>query len=185
MSNLYLVRHAHSTYTPDEKGRPLSQKGFNDAKSITNLFKNEEIDIVISSPYKRAAQTVEGIADYFNKEIEYVEDFKERILTTVPADDFNHAISKVWEDYNFHWEGGESNVIAQNRGVTAIFEIIERYPDKNIVIGTHGNIMALIMNYFDSKYDFSFWQSLDMPDTYKLSFEGKELINVEQLWKRG
>lgn len=125
-----------------------------------------------------------GIAEYFNKEIEHVEDFKERILTTVPAEDFNHAISKVWEDEHFHWEGGESNIIAQKRGVKATFGLIEKYPDQNIGIGTHGNIMALIMNYFDKKYDFTFWRNLDMPDTYKLAFEGKELIKVERLWKR-
>lgn len=66
----------------------------------------------------------------------------------------------------------------------ATFELLDRYPDQNIVIGTHGNIMALIMNYFDSKYDFTFWGNLDMPDTYKLTFEGKKLSMVERIWKR-
>lgn len=184
MTNLYFVRHAHSTYTPDEMERPLSEKGFNDAKSITSFFKNEKIDVVISSPYKRAVQTVEGIADYYSKEIEYVEGFKERVLATGPVDNFNHAITKVWEDENFHWEGGESNRIAQERGVKATLDVIEKYRDKNIVIGTHGNLMVLIMNYFDRKYDFSFWENLDMPDIYKLTFEGKELIRTERLWNR-
>jgi len=184
MTNLYFVRHAHSIYTPDEMERPLSEKGFNDAKRITDLFKNQNVDVVLSSPYKRAIQTVEGIADYFNKEIEYVEDFKERILTTGPAEDFNHAITKVWEDENFHWEGGETNRFAQDRGVKATLDVIEKYPNKNIVIGTHGNLMVLIMNYFDRKYDFTFWKSLDMPDVYKLTFEGNGLIKAERLWNR-
>jgi len=57
MTNLYLVRHAHSIYTPDERGRSLSKKGFLDANHITNLLENEDIHIAISSPYKRAFQT--------------------------------------------------------------------------------------------------------------------------------
>ena len=33
---------------------------------------------------------------------------------------------------------------------------IKKYEGKNIVIGTHGNIMVLLMNYFNWKYDLSF-----------------------------
>ncbi|RXJ04569.1 histidine phosphatase family protein [Anaerobacillus alkaliphilus] len=182
MTSLYFVRHAHSTYTPDELGRPLSEKGFADAKTVTELLMNEGIDAVVSSPYKRAVQTVEGIANYINKEIEIIEGFKERTLTTVPAEDFTLAITKVWEDYDFSWEGGESNHVAQKRGVASTYEILDQYRGRNVVIGTHGNIMVLIMNFFDKKYDFSFWKSLDMPDIYKLTFEGTELIGVTRVW---
>ncbi|WP_088103412.1 histidine phosphatase family protein [Halalkalibacter urbisdiaboli] len=184
MTILYFVRHAHSTYTPDELNRPLSERGFTDATNVTKLFKTEEIDIVVSSPYKRAVQTVEGIAEHIKIEVEIIDGFKERILTTVPAEDFTHAITKVWEDFNFSWEGGESNIVAQKRGVETTYNLLEKYKDKNVVIGTHGNIMVLIMNFFDKQYDFSFWQNLDMPDIYKLTFDDKVLRNVERLWER-
>ncbi|SEN01558.1 2,3-bisphosphoglycerate-dependent phosphoglycerate mutase [Mesobacillus persicus] len=184
MTKLYFVRHAHSTYTPDELNRPLSERGFSDATKVTNLLKPEGIDLVVSSPYKRAFQTVEGIAEYIHRKVEIIDDFKERTLTTVPAEDFTLAITKVWEDYHFSWEGGESNIVAQKRGVDATFDVLERFKDKNVVIGTHGNIMVLIMNFFNKQYDFTFWQNLDMPDIYKLTFEGKVLRNVERLWER-
>lgn len=184
LTNLYFVRHAHSIYTPDELNRPLSERGFFDVKIVTKLLQTEEIGIVVSSPFKRAVQTVEGIAEYINKEVEIIYGFKERTLTTVPADNFNLAITKVWEDYNFSWEGGESNIVAQKRGVENTLNILEKYKGENVVVGTHGNIMVLIMNYFDSQYDFSFWQNLDMPDIYKLIFHGKVLRNVEKVWER-
>ncbi|WP_216830601.1 histidine phosphatase family protein [Alkalihalobacterium elongatum] len=184
MTKLYFVRHAHSTYTPDELNRPLSERGSTDATKVTKLLKTEEIDIVVSSPYKRAVQTVEGIAEYINRKVEIIDNFKERTLTTVPAEDFTLAITKVWEDYNFSWEGGESNIVAQKRGIDTTYDVIERYKDKNVVIGTHGNIMVLIMNFFDKQYDFTFWQNLDMPDIFKLTFDGKVLRNVERLWEK-
>ncbi|KQB93786.1 phosphoglycerate mutase [Geobacillus thermodenitrificans] len=51
------------------------------------------------------------------------------------------------------------------------------------MIGTHGNIMVLIMNYFDKQYDFRFWQRLAMPDIYQLSFRSNELMAIERIWK--
>lgn len=182
-TNLYFVRHAHSKYTPDELGRPLSADGFNDAKIVTELLNREAIDYVYSSPYKRAIQTVEGVAKYIDKEIELVEDFKERILAGNPVEDFTAAIEKVWEDYDYSWKDGESNNVAQERGANATLQVLERNLGKNIVIGTHGNIMVLIMNYFDNKYGYDFWKDLEMPDIYKLSFNKMKLIDVQRIWK--
>lgn len=42
--------------------------------------------------------------------------------------------------------------------------------------------MVLIMNYFDQKYDFNFWNELAMPDIYKLTFEGESLVEVKRIW---
>ncbi|CAK8583731.1 histidine phosphatase family protein [Priestia aryabhattai] len=181
MTNLYLVRHAHSIYTPDEMGRPLSKKGFLDANYITNLLENEDIHIAISSPYKRAFQTIEGVSNHFNLEIQIEFELRERKLSSYPIDDFKTAITKVWEDPSFCLKGGESNRIAQQRGIACIFKILEKHKGKNIVIGTHGNIIVLIMNYFDARYDFDFWKNLQMPDIYKLSFEGNNLKAISRV----
>lgn len=76
LTNLYLVRHAHSTYTPEELKRPLSEKGLKDAYKVKELLREENIDHVISSPYLRAIQTVEGIALTLGREIQIVDEFK-------------------------------------------------------------------------------------------------------------
>lgn len=183
MTNLIFVRHAHSNYSQDELGRTLSEKGFIDARRVTEILTSYEIDKVISSPYKRAIQTVEGIAESFEKEIEIMEGFKERILSIEPVENFPLAISKVWEDDDFSWKGGESNKQAQKRGIEATIKILNEYKGKTVVVGTHGNIMTLIMNYFNKRYDFTFWKNLDMPDIYQLSFEEFELKKIKRLWK--
>ncbi|WP_421378438.1 histidine phosphatase family protein [Bacillus salacetis] len=182
-TNVYLVRHAHSFYTPDELERPLSEKGFADAKKIKGILAEEKIDLFISSPYRRAVQTIQGAADVFGKEILIADAFKERTLTAEPADDFDLAISKVWEDWFFSWEGGESNITAQERGIAGLLKVLEEYEGKNIVIGTHGNIMVLIMNYFDKTFDFAFWKQLEMPDIYKLTFEEGKFNGAARVYK--
>ncbi|RDW18219.1 histidine phosphatase family protein [Oceanobacillus arenosus] len=183
-TNLYLVRHAHSAYTPDELGRPLSAQGFIDAKRISKVLENEKIDVVNSSQYKRAVQTVEGISQVIGKKIIIENGFKERKLAENPVDDFDSAILKVWQNPSFSWKGGESNIDAQKRGVSAIFKLLDKYAEKNIAVGTHGNTIVLIMNCFDEKYDFHFWKNLDMPDIYKLTFDKKVLQTVTRVWDR-
>ncbi|PBB05575.1 histidine phosphatase family protein [Salimicrobium humidisoli] len=182
LTNLYFVRHAHSVYTPDERGRPLSDRGLTDAAIVTELLKKESISRVVSSPYKRAFQTVEGIAGHINKDVEVIENLKERLLAGQPMEDFTAAITKVWEDFDFSWKGGESNRVAQQRGVDAVSQLLKDSPAENIVIGTHGNLMALIINYFDADCGFAFWKELAMPDIYKLSFEGEKFIHMKRLW---
>lgn len=184
-TNIFFVRHAHSIYSPDELNRPLSERGKADATTVTERLKTEHIDILISSPYRRAIQTIEALAPVIGGEIIIEGDFRERLLSEHPID-FSSAITQVWEDESFAWEGGESNIIAQKRGVTALQNVLRQYKGKNVVIGTHGNIMVLIMNFFDSKFDFSFWRQLDMPDIYKLCFDNNlSLIEVRRIWHRG
>ncbi|TCP29383.1 2,3-bisphosphoglycerate-dependent phosphoglycerate mutase [Scopulibacillus darangshiensis] len=181
-TNLYFVRHAHSTYTPDELGRPLSEKGFQDANRVTKLLSYKHIDHVISSPYLRARQTVEGLADSVGKDIKIIEGFKERKLQDGSAGNFEEAVKKVWSDYSFAWEGGESNLEAQKRGIVATEWVLKQFKGSNVAIGTHGNIMVLIMNYYEKQYDYEFWKQLAMPDIYKLSFDGDKLIGCKKIW---
>ncbi|TKD70897.1 histidine phosphatase family protein [Pseudalkalibacillus hwajinpoensis] len=182
-TNIYLIRHAHSTYTPDEYGRELSQKGREDQERLTNVMKNVKIDAVLSSPYMRAIQTVEGIAKDNRLEIQLIEEFKERILAQEPVENFDEAIEAVWRDEAFHLPGGESNERARLRGVQAFKEVLHTHRGKSVAIGTHGNLMVLTMSYFNNQYDVSFWRELDMPDVYRLTFEGEELKAVNRIWE--
>ncbi|AIY73359.1 histidine phosphatase super family protein [Bacillus cereus] len=125
MTTIYFVRHAHSTYTKEERERPLSEKGHLDAENVTRLLKDKHIDVVISSPYKRAIQTVQGIANTYHVSIEIEEDLRERLLSSEPVADFNDAIENVWEDWSFAHEGGESNNVAQRRAVICMQNILK------------------------------------------------------------
>jgi 2,3-bisphosphoglycerate-dependent phosphoglycerate mutase len=182
-TEICFVRHAHSTYTPEELTRPLSEKGMRDARRVARILESENLDHVVSSPYLRAIQTVKGTAASLNQDVILIDGFKERLLSSEPLDDFQGAIRKVWEEPSFQWEGGESNVDAQKRGVAAMLELLKEYEGKRVAVGTHGNIMVLIMHHFDPRYGLAFWESLDMPDVYRLTFDGVDLVGVSRLWE--
>lgn len=180
-THLYLVRHAHSVYSSDERNRPLSERGFQGAQKVAEALKEEKVDHVLSSPYKRAIQTVEVLAEELGQEIKIYEDFKERLLSKEAVADFQVSIGRVWEDEQFAFPGGESNLEAKKRGVAQLKETLKRYEGKHVAIGMHGNLMVLIMNHFDASYGVDFWRTLRMPDIYRLSFEGTELVAIKQI----
>jgi 2,3-bisphosphoglycerate-dependent phosphoglycerate mutase len=73
--------------------------------------------------------------------------------------------------------------MAQKRGIAVVQRLLEKHPVQHIVLSTHGNLMALILQIFDPSVDFIFWKSLTMPDVYKLkiSQSGKGLM--QRLWQ--
>ncbi len=182
MTVIYFVRHAHSDYTPDEYGRKLSNRGAEDAERVREQFKDVSVDLVFSSPYARAIETVKGVAEDRGLDVHTIEALKERRLAEEPVDDFPAAIDHLWSEPNYAFPGGESNEMAQQRGGDMIRTLVEEYEGKNIVIGSHGNIMVLTMKYFDVSYGLDFWKQLTMPDVYKLTFEGVTLVEVRRMW---
>ena len=96
------------------------------------------------------------VGDYFKVNIIINDKYRERSISNGYVDDLNKVISKWWEDFEFALDGGESSRIAQNKGIEEVKNILNKYKGENIIIGTHGNIIILIMNYYDKKYNYDF-----------------------------
>ncbi|WP_438350415.1 histidine phosphatase family protein [Paenibacillus sp. FA6] len=183
-TRIYFVRHAESPFIEgEERSRGLSDKGMLDSMKVKELLINEGIDVWVSSPYERAIQTIQNLADELFADILIEEDLRERVIGDFSNWGFKEAKRKVYEDFNYTFPNGESSQQAQKRGVEIIEKILNYYQGKRIAIGTHGDIMTLMMNHFDAEYDYFFWGSTTMPDIYKMDFEGLELSNVTRLWK--
>jgi len=181
MTVLYLVRHAHADWTPDED-RPLSAKGCADAQRVADLLQTCPISAVYSSPFRRARETVAPLAIRLGLPIHEIDGLRERELGTGPTDSFVTAVQATWEDPSFVWPGGESNGAAQRRGVEVIQGLVDRYPGQQIAVGTHGNLLVLILQHFDPSVGFAFWQSLTMPDVYRLEVtDGR--ATCHRLWQ--
>lgn len=167
---VYMVRHGESPKEGNDRARGLTEKGYFDAKRVTNILKDKEIDVVVSSPYIRSILTVEQLAQRIGEEVLVFEDLKERIFSSgnnrVSDKELVPLLERSFSESNFSLEGGESNA----------------FRDKKIVIGTHGAVMTLIMGYFDSTYDLDFLHSISKPDIYRMEFNEQELVNVQRLW---
>lgn len=106
---IFLLRHAHSDYAPDEM-RALSLSGRAAAARVADVLAGRGVSRIISSPYTRARQTVEPLARRLGIEIEREPDLRERKLTDGPAaGDFRDYLAATWEDFNLAYPGGETS----------------------------------------------------------------------------
>lgn len=182
---IYMVRHAESPYNEGtERTRGLTTKGKGDVEKVTKILNEEGIDVIISSPYSRAILSLEGLAQNLGLEITTFEDLRERYFAEEIIDDLMSVIREKFYDFNYSLPGGESNSDCQNRSILVINSILNEHAGKKIAIGTHGLVMTLMMNYFDSNYGLDFLNQLKKPDIYKLSFEDRELKEVIRLWNK-
>ena len=180
---IYFVRHAESFYMEgQERSRGLSQKGIKDSETVKGILMEEEVDYFISSPYQRSIDTIRSAVIEYSKKISIEEDLRERAIGHFEPLSFYDAKQKVYEDFDFSHPGGEASRTAQMRGIRVIENILRTYKGMKIVIGTHGDMMTLMMNYYDNRFGFDFWQSTSMPDIYKLRFEGDQYLDMVRLW---
>ncbi|AZN39441.1 histidine phosphatase family protein [Paenibacillus albus] len=98
------------------------------------------------------------------------------------GEEFLGVIQRSFEDKRFALPGGESFEEVQQRALPVIKQLLCEHQGKTVVVGTHGNIMAMLLNAFDERYDYEFWRSVEMPDVYEVEFDGEQLVEVRRLW---
>ncbi|WP_020061143.1 histidine phosphatase family protein [Bacillus sp. 123MFChir2] len=184
---IYMVRHGESPKTEgDERTRGLTEKGKLDAYRVTELLKDEGVNTFISSPYSRAMLTIEELAHFYEKEILVDENLKECVFTSedtiMPDKELYPLVEKMFSSPGFALKGGESKTDCQNRAVAVLKEILKNFQGHKVVIGTHGLVMTLMMEYFDSQYGYEFLMKTSKPDVYRMKFNSEELIDIERLW---
>jgi phosphohistidine phosphatase len=96
--NLYLIRHAIAVEEyEDDSQRPLTDKGKKKMRQIAKGLRalGVEFDLILSSPYVRAAETAEILADIFKmkKEVQFSDNL-------VPSGDPDLLIAELNENYS-------------------------------------------------------------------------------------
>lgn len=182
MTNIYFVRHAEPNFNNhDDYSRELSEKGMSDRKLVTDFLTDKSIDVVLSSPFKRAVDTVKDFADTYGYEIKTIDDFRERKVDNVWIDDFYSFSKKQWEDFDYKLSDGETLNEVQRRNIYALKQVLIEYANKNIVIGTHGTALSTIINYFVPTFSFADFEQIRplMPWVVHFEFDGEKCVGIE------
>lgn len=61
---------------------------------------------------------------------------------------------------------GKSNREALNRILDLFEDLEERYSDKTILLSSHGNLLGILINHFDSSFDYKKWGQMTFPDCF-------------------
>ena len=181
MTTVYFVRHCEPNYeNHDDMSRELTVKGLKDRELVTNFFENKEIDIVLSSPCKRAIDTVKSVAESKGLEIVTSKNFKEREIGCW-VEDFEAYSKKQWDDFFYKLENGESLKEVTVRNILALENVLEEHDSKTIVIGSHGTALSTIISYYEPLFGFEDFQRIKnlMPWIVRFEFDGTKCTLIE------
>lgn len=157
--NLYVVRHGETVWNKEGRVQgitdiPLTEKGISDALKLRDLVKSLNIDVVISSPLKRAIETAKLITDY-RFPINIDDRIKERdwglneganinevdridcwdvILNTKvqniePIQDFMYRVSEFIEDIKVRFKGKNVLVVTHSAVSRVIHYMLGKIPE--------------------------------------------------------
>lgn len=153
---LYIVRHGQTNWNKLKKvmGRSdeeLNEEGIKQAIETKRLLENENIDLIISSPLKRAKRTAEIINENKNTQIIYDDRIIERDFGEFEGLTISEFDIDSFCDYykNEQYNKAENVQEFFSRIYKFLDEIKEKYKDKNILIVTHGGVSIPIACYFN------------------------------------
>lgn len=183
MTTVYFVRHAEPNYqNHDDASRELSAKGMKDRKLVTRFFADRNIDIALSSPYKRAVDTIRDFTEGKGLKIELVNDFRERKVERVWIEDFTAFSKAQWMDFDYKLAEGESLREVQERNISALNDALEKYEGKTIIVGSHGTALSTIINYYDKSFGYPDFERIRtlMPWVVRFVFDKDVCIEIQQ-----
>lgn len=183
MTNIYFIRHAEPNFeNHDDMTRELSAKGLKDRELVTKFLMDKQIDAVVSSPFKRAIDTVRDFADKNGMDITVIADFRERRVDSCWIEDFTSFSKKQWEDFTYKLSDGECLAEVQARNIAALNKLLDDYQDQNVVVGSHGTALSTIINYYDKTFGYDGFHEIRhlMPWVVQFTFDGKELIEINK-----
>ncbi len=155
MGHFYFVRHGESLWNVENKicGKTdidLTLKGYGQAKAAAQAIIDQQlkIDLILSSPLKRALHTAETISSVTGipliVEPRLIEqDFGMYEGTARNGEEFR----KAKENFICSYGNGESMLKTAHRIYSVIDEIIQK-PDQVVLIAAHNGLARIIQSYF-------------------------------------
>ena len=177
MTTVYFVRHAQPNMkNHDDRTRELSEKGLRDRLLVTNFLQTKKIDAVLSSPYKRAVDTVSHFARHRGLAVSLVDDFRERRVGKDWIADFDAFCRRQWRDFSYKLPDGESLREVQDRNVKALSLVLREYDGRNVAIGSHGTALSTVIHYYNPAFGYADFMEIKdlMPWIVQFDFAGTD-----------
>lgn len=184
MTEVYFIRHAEPNYeNHDDRTRELTQKGLKDRVLATQYLMDKDVQLVFSSPFKRAVDTVADFADRAGLPVELIEDFRERRIESVWIEDYSAFARRQWSDFSYKLSDGECLKEVQERNIRALTQLLQNYPDRHIAVGSHGTALSTIINYYDPTFQYDDFERIRtvMPWIVHFSFDGLQCVRIEKV----
>ncbi len=197
MKKIYFVRHGESEGNAlrihQSKETPLSEIGESQAKIVALRFSKISVDTIIASPYLRAKQTAEAIAERNNLPLETNELLSERRGPSeligishlseqskqVRAELHTHLL-----DQNGDWRYSDEETANEfAKRAEQILAFLQNRPEENIVVVCHALILRMIFTKILNPHG-DLANLYDIYDSFDLNNTGISMANYDAEKKR-
>ena len=151
---IYFVRHGETDYNKAGKAQghmdiPLNEVGLSQAQETADKLKDVDIDMIYSSPLKRARVTADIVNKYHN--VKVVEDDRLRELYlgnrqgVVLKDCSKEEIAEFLRDPKKFGAESYEELCSRVEEIYKEIELVAK--DKNVLIVSHGGVYRAIVRY--------------------------------------
>ena len=147
-NNYWLMRHGQAESNPDsrisfkhEAEDGLTDLGREEVMSTAKTLVDKKIDLIITSPFRRAVETAEILAQELGVSIERADGLREinvGVLDGQSWSDYEKTLPTIKDKMERAPEGGETVTEMQSRVMVVLFDLEKKYAGKNILIVSHG-----------------------------------------------
>jgi 2,3-bisphosphoglycerate-dependent phosphoglycerate mutase len=176
---VYFVRHCQAA--GQEPDAPLTPAGAAQAAILADFLAPFPIDRILSSPFRRARDSIAPFAARRCLPVETDERLIERVLTTASLPDWRAHLRASFGDLDYCLPGGESSRTAFARA-TAVLDDLRHHPATTTVVVTHGNLLALLLRHCDDRVGYAAWEALTNPDIYVAALV-EPIKPARRIWK--
>ena len=180
-THFFLVRHGETQWNKNQKlqgqlDSPLTELGLRQAATVSQILSTMPIDLIISSPLKRAYSTAEIVQTQLQSQLRF-QNTQHTLTTNIKLVErhFGDWQAQSIKDIQHHTDyqtvffqvselippNGESAIDCAKRFHQALVEIAQLNKGKHILLVSHGDIMRCFL----TKYQLGFINSNQNPYT--------------------
>lgn len=163
---LFLIRHGQTDYNKNKIPQGQEIDASLNAEGIVQVEATiphvpSDVDFIISSPLKRAAETAIILNKALNKEIVYDDRIKELSYGSLAGKPWPEIVAETGDpdvrekdrniNFNYRNFGGEAAIDLQNRVAQFVEDMKVQYPDKTILVTAHGGVIDTMHRLFPQK----------------------------------
>ncbi len=184
MPKLILVRHSLPDIIPTLPARQwtLSLEGRQRCTPLAGKLADYQLDVIATSVEPKAAETGQIVGDLLGKACQTAKGLHEHERSDVgwfeSRERFEATVAEFFARPGQLVFGGESADQAHQRSSQAIARVMERHPDQNVAVVSHGTVMTLFVARAVGLDPFPFWKRLGLPAFVVLSRPQLDLLAV-------
>jgi 2,3-bisphosphoglycerate-dependent phosphoglycerate mutase len=182
MSRLLLVRHCESS--GPQPDAPLTERGLDQAVHLATFLAAYRIDALVTSPFRRARDTIAPFARASGLAVAVDARLAERRMSARPDHGWRDTLRRSFDDPDYRVPGAESARETVVRGRAAIDDLLASEHRMPAAV-SHGQLMSLVLHALDGRFGFTGWEALSTPDAYLLESDGGGRIRFERVWNEG